>query len=98
MAELEFDLASDHLRVERGTIERPIIGKHNKMPTYEYKCEKCGHEEEFFMSISDAMQTKHRDCGACHEKLAMERKCSGGHVVRYAGTKATKPRDPGDER
>lgn len=44
------------------------------MPTYDYKCKKCGHRFEFFQSMSDEPLT---DCPEC-----------GGEVERLIGTGA----------
>jgi putative FmdB family regulatory protein len=33
------------------------------MPTYEYRCAKCGQHVEAFQSFSDAPLTKHKACG-----------------------------------
>lgn len=33
------------------------------MPTYEYRCAKCGEQLEAFQSFSDKPLTKHTDCG-----------------------------------
>jgi putative FmdB family regulatory protein len=33
------------------------------MPTYEYRCAKCGEHVEVFQSFSDAPLTKHKSCG-----------------------------------
>jgi putative FmdB family regulatory protein len=33
------------------------------MPTYEYRCAKCGQHVEAFQSFSDAPLTKHKGCG-----------------------------------
>jgi putative FmdB family regulatory protein len=47
------------------------------MPTYEYRCNACGHELEEFQSIKDAPL---RECPACH-KPELERLISGGNFV-----------------
>lgn len=44
-----------------------------KMPTYEYKCSKCGSEESKFQSISEAF--KAGDPEKCKE-------CKSGDMVR----------------
>ncbi|MCB1097598.1 MAG: zinc ribbon domain-containing protein [Verrucomicrobiae bacterium] len=46
------------------------------MPTYDYVCEKCNHEFEFFQSMSDPRLT---DCPV---------EGCGGHVKRKIGTGA----------
>ena len=33
------------------------------MPTYEYRCAKCGQDLEVHQSFSDKPLTKHADCG-----------------------------------
>jgi putative FmdB family regulatory protein len=33
------------------------------MPTYEYRCAKCGQHTEVFQSFSEAPLTKHQGCG-----------------------------------
>lgn len=33
------------------------------MPTYDYRCEKCGESLEVYQSFSDAPLTKHKGCG-----------------------------------
>ncbi|MDQ1519386.1 MAG: hypothetical protein QOI55_459, partial [Actinomycetota bacterium] len=33
------------------------------MPTYEYRCAKCGEELEVFQSFSDTPLTRHEACG-----------------------------------
>jgi putative FmdB family regulatory protein len=33
------------------------------MPTYEYRCAKCGNHVEVFQSFSEAPLTKHEGCG-----------------------------------
>jgi putative FmdB family regulatory protein len=46
------------------------------MPTYEYRCEKCGHEFEAFQSIS-AAPLKH-----CPEDLCARKKWGRGKVAK----------------
>ena len=33
------------------------------MPIYEYRCESCGHQQEFLQKVSDAPQTTCPQCG-----------------------------------
>jgi putative FmdB family regulatory protein len=33
------------------------------MPTYEYRCAKCGQHLEVYQSFSEAPLTKHKECG-----------------------------------
>jgi putative FmdB family regulatory protein len=39
------------------------------MPTYEYRCAKCGEELEVFQSFSDAPLTRHEACGGKLSKV-----------------------------
>ncbi len=47
------------------------------MPTYDYRCEACGHTFEEFQSMSSASLT---DCPSCH-KPAVKRMMSSGAVI-----------------
>lgn len=50
------------------------------MPTYEYVCEKCGHEFEKYQSIADNALTR------CPEDLCGKKKWGKGAVKRKIGT------------
>ena len=52
------------------------------MPTYEYRCLKCGHEMETFQSMKDAPLKKCPKCG----KLALKRLVGGGAGLIFKGT------------
>jgi putative FmdB family regulatory protein len=52
------------------------------MPTYEYRCEKCGHEFEEFQSISAKPIKKCPKCG----KLAVKRLISAGAGIIFRGS------------
>ena len=52
------------------------------MPTYEYVCQKCGHEFEQFQSMSDAPLKK---CPKC-KKAALKRLVGGGAGLIFKGT------------
>lgn len=52
------------------------------MPTYEYRCNGCGHEFEIFQSITAKSLRK---CPSC-EKNALERLISGGGAVLFKGS------------
>ncbi len=52
------------------------------MPTYEYACQKCGHEFEHFQSMSDAVLKK---CPKC-KKAALKRLVGGGAGLIFKGT------------
>ena len=51
------------------------------MPTYEYRCEKCGHEMEAFQSITASPLRKCPNCG----KAALNRLISTGAGVIFKG-------------
>ena len=55
------------------------------MPTYEYRCDKCGEQFEVFQSFSDRALRRHPDCGGPVEKVLHPRgivfKGSGFYVT-----------------
>lgn len=51
------------------------------MPTYEYACEKCGHEFEAFHSIAATLKS-------CPEDLCAKKKWGRGKVVKKIGAGA----------
>ncbi|MFI4898491.1 MAG: FmdB family zinc ribbon protein [Phycisphaerales bacterium JB059] len=51
------------------------------MPTYDYRCNACGHEFELFQSMSDPVKKK---CPKC-AKLALERLIGTGAAVLFKG-------------
>lgn len=53
-----------------------------EMPTYEYRCNACGHTMEAFQSIKARALKK---CPAC-EKLKLERLISGGGAIIFKGS------------
>ena len=52
------------------------------MPTYEYRCDACGHEMEAFQSIKARPLRKCPEC----EKSSLERLISGGGAVIFKGS------------
>jgi putative FmdB family regulatory protein len=52
------------------------------MPTYEYRCDGCGHELELFQSITEAPKKK---CPAC-KKAKLKRKIGGGSGFLFKGS------------
>ena len=52
------------------------------MPTYEYGCQKCGHEFEIFQSIKDEPIKKCPKCG----KNSARRKIGGGAGLLFKGS------------
>ena len=51
------------------------------MPTYVYRCAKCGEQLEAFQSFADAPLTKHPDCGGKLSKVLS----AAGIVLKGAG-------------
>jgi putative FmdB family regulatory protein len=51
------------------------------MPTYEYRCAKCGQHVEVFQSFSEAPLTKHAGCGGKLAKVLSP----AGIVLKGAG-------------
>lgn len=71
------------------------------MPTYEYKCQACGHQLEAFQRITEPAL---KDCPAC-SKPSLERLISGGafhlkgggwYKDGYGSQSAKKPRTEND--
>ena len=52
------------------------------MPTYEYRCEACGHEFEKFQSITDRAVRKCPECG----ELKVRRLISAGGGIIFKGS------------
>lgn len=52
------------------------------MPTYEYRCEACGHELDLFQNISESPKKK---CPAC-SRLKLKRKIGGGAGFLFKGS------------
>jgi putative FmdB family regulatory protein len=52
------------------------------MPTYEYRCESCGHELELYQGITEAPKKK---CPAC-KKQRLKRKIGGGAGFLFKGS------------
>ncbi len=56
------------------------------MPIYEYRCENCGHQQEFLQKVSDAPMTVCTKCG----KPAFEKMVSAaGFQLKGSGWYAT---------
>ena len=55
------------------------------MPTYVYRCAKCGEQLEAFQSFADAPLTKHTDCGGKLTKVLS----AAGIVLNPAGYTTT---------
>jgi len=52
------------------------------MPTYDYRCNNCGHEFELFQSMTDKPKRKCPECGA----LKLERLIGTGAAVIFKGS------------
>ncbi len=52
------------------------------MPTYDYRCDRCGHEFELFQSMSDPVKRK---CPECSE-LRLKRLIGTGGAVLFKGS------------
>jgi len=52
------------------------------MPTYDYRCEACGHELELFQKISEAPKRK---CPKC-KKSKLKRQIGGGAGFLFKGS------------
>ncbi len=52
------------------------------MPTYDYKCDNCGHLFEYFQSMSDDALTTCPDCG----QETLKRLIGGGMGVIFKGS------------
>lgn len=52
------------------------------MPTYDYRCNACGHTFEEFQSMSEAELRKCPECG----KLKLERLIGGGAGFLFKGS------------
>lgn len=73
------------------------------MPIYEYKCSKCGHQEEVLQKFSESSLTK---CELCKGKLkklishsSFHLKGTGWYVTDYANNRNDSERktDPSDK-
>ena len=69
------------------------------MPTYEYRCEKCGEQFEVFQSFSDRALRRHPDCGGPLEKVLHPRgivfKGSGFYVTDSRAKSSSSSTDSG---
>ena len=68
------------------------------MPIYEYRCERCGHQQEFLQKVSDAPLTVCTKCGeASFSKMVtaagFQLKGSGWYATDFknSGKPASKP-------
>ena len=59
------------------------------MPTYEYRCKKCGYEFEKFQQITAEPLKKCPECGGHVERLI-----SGGAGIIFKARRALLPKNP----
>ena len=52
------------------------------MPTYDYRCNKCGHEFELFQGITEPVRRKCPDCG----RMTMKRLIGAGAGLIFKGS------------
>jgi putative FmdB family regulatory protein len=69
------------------------------MPIYEYRCEACGHQEEFLQRLSEPPLT---ECPVCHEKSFTKLLSAAGFQLKGSGWYATdfknKGRKPAEKK
>ncbi len=61
------------------------------MPTYEYECQKCGHQFELFQSIKDAPK---KTCPKCRGKVKRLLGTGAGLIFKGSGFYVTDYRKP----
>ncbi len=59
------------------------------MPTYEYRCEACGHEFELMQAMSAKVKKK---CPECKKFKLQKLISSGGIIIKGDGTSPVGPR------
>ena len=66
------------------------------MPIYEYRCDSCGHQQEFLQKVSDAPLTVCPECGKpAFKKMVtaagFQLKGSGWYVTDFRNKSSSKP-------
>jgi putative FmdB family regulatory protein len=56
------------------------------MPIYEYRCEVCGHQEEFLQKVSEPQLT---ECPVCHKPTFGKLLSAAGFQLKGSGWYAT---------
>jgi len=64
------------------------------MPTYDYRCAKCGEDLEVFQTFAEAPLTKHKGCGGKLSKVMSP----AGIVLKGSGFYKTDNRDSSSKR
>jgi putative FmdB family regulatory protein len=62
------------------------------MPIYEYRCEACGHQEEFLQKVSEPPLT---ECPACRKPTFSKMLSAAGFQLKGSGWYATDFRNKG---
>jgi putative FmdB family regulatory protein len=62
------------------------------MPIYEYRCEACGHQEEFLQKVSEPPLT---ECPACRKNTFSKLLSAAGFQLKGSGWYATDFRNKG---
>ena len=62
------------------------------MPIYEYRCETCGHQEEFLQKVSEPPLT---ECPACRRSTFSKLLSAAGFQLKGSGWYATDFRNKG---
>jgi putative FmdB family regulatory protein len=62
------------------------------MPIYEYRCETCGHQEEFLQKVSEPPLTQ---CPACRSNTFSKMLSAAGFQLKGSGWYATDFRNKG---
>lgn len=52
------------------------------MPIYEYRCQSCGHEQEFLQKISDPVLT---ECPECKDQALKKKVSAAGFRLKGSG-------------
>src|SRR5437764_13527369 len=69
------------------------------MPIYEYRCEACGHQEEFLQRVSEPPFT---ECPVCHKPTFQKLLSAAGFQLKGSGWHATdfksKPSKPTEKK
>jgi putative FmdB family regulatory protein len=64
------------------------------MPIYEYRCEVCGHQEEFLQKVSEPPLT---ECPVCHKPTFTKLLSAAGFQLKGSGWYATDFRSKGSK-
>jgi putative FmdB family regulatory protein len=56
------------------------------MPIYEYRCDVCGHQEEFLQKVSEPQLT---ECPVCHKPTFIKLLSAAGFQLKGSGWYAT---------